>query len=105
MNSLPEILSDENGRNVERAAVGCNLSDHSTNNLFPSDSGLVKKQKLPNEPISDFTLLTIHQSLIPIYDNTNPKNEPNLHPFLTLASLPLCQPIPTLAGGIPGSKT
>jgi len=53
INKLPEILSDGIGRKV--GAVGVfDQSDQSANNT--SDSDLVTKQKLLNEPISDWFL-------------------------------------------------
>ena len=44
MNKLPKILSDGDGRKVERAAGVCDPSDQSTNNT--SDPDLVKKTNI-----------------------------------------------------------
>jgi len=56
MNEQPEILSDRNGRKVERTAEECYQSDQSTNNA--SDSDLLKNKNYETNPfqISDFIL-------------------------------------------------
>ena len=37
---------------------------------------LLNNEKLPNEPISDFELRSVHQEVMPICVLANPKNEP-----------------------------
>jgi len=64
----------------------------------PQIPTLLKNEKLPNEPISDFGLHSAHQHLMPICILTNPENEPifkqalDFVTFVCFCSNPLPRP-------------
>jgi hypothetical protein len=86
MNDLLDTVSNQNGRQVERAARKSDEPDHSR-----TASGIpgLKNKKLPNEPISAFRFPTANQSLMPISSPSDPKNEPILQTSFGLHHLAL----------------